>query len=177
MSKHSFLARLRRVLPSLRTLGPQESTTFKLQAHYGAYQIMIGPEYAPAECRRRHVPLHTRPIKIEGEIDHLFLEPNQVSAHPSRDGVDRQLRTTVVINGVRVNIFDMNGDGSARQTASPAHARIEIRQAINLAGPDGEDRLINYQRSGMLVREAYRIIQEDVLRLLRHARPAMAEHH
>lgn len=177
MSKHTFLARLRRVLPSLRTLGPEESKTFDINAHYGQYHITVGPEYETAECRRRHVPLHSRPIKVEGEIDHLFLEPNQVSPHPSRDVVNRQLRTTVVINGVRVNIFDVHGDGSSCRPDTTANARIEIRQAINLAGPDGEDRLVNYQRSGVLVRETYRIIQEDVLRLLRHSRPAMAEQH
>ena len=167
MSKHTFLARLRRVIPTLRSLGPQESKTFDVQAQFGEYHITIGPEYSATHCRQLHVPLHSRPIQVEGEIDHLFLEPDQVCAFPSRELVNQQLRTTVVINGVRVHIFDLHGDGASYRANPTPASRVEIRQAINLAGPEGEDRLVNYQRSGALTRETYRIIQEDVLKLLR----------
>ncbi len=177
MPRHTFLARLRRVLPALRSLSSQDSTSFMVNAQYGQYQITIGPEYSATQCRKRHIPLHSRPIKIEGEIDHLFLEPNQVTPLPSREQVNNQLRTSVVINGVRVHIFDVTGDGTPFRPDPGTQAKVEIRQTINLAGAEGEDRLVNYQRSGVLARETYRIIQEDILRLFRQHRPQLQEQH
>jgi hypothetical protein len=172
MPKHSFLARLRRALPMLRELPPSEAKSIDVDANFGHYQVTIGPEYSVAECRQRHIPLHSRPIELHGQLDHLYVEKNRISPLPTQDLIDQHLKATVVINDVNVHIYDSDGDGATIRIRAKDRSAVEFRQAINMAGDDGEERLRQIKESGTLTRETYRIIQEDILRLLRQTRSA-----
>jgi hypothetical protein len=175
MPKHSFIARLRRALPMVQQLGPQDYTSFDLDANYGHYRITIGTEYSATECRRRHIPPRSRPIQIEGDIDHLFIEPNSITAQPLPETVAGHLKATVVIQGVRVHISDPDGDGRMIEMEAIPRDEIDISQTINMAGKEGQARLQGLLKSGQLTQEAYRIIQEDVIRFLRKNREQLGD--
>lgn len=165
--QHSFWSRLRRAIPSLRRLKPADRKVIEITANFGKYSVVIGAEYPDTECRRRALPLRTRPLEIHGTIDHLFVESDHIGPFPTRTAVDRQLRATVIINGVAVHLYDVQGNGVATASAAEPRATVEIAQTINLAGSDGDMRLQSLQHSGLLSRATYRIVQDDILKALR----------
>lgn len=165
--RHSFWSRLRRAIPSLKRLKPTDHKVIEIAANFGKYSVVIGAEYPDAECRRRALPLQTRPLEIHGTIDHLFVEDNHIGPFPTKTAVDHQLRATVIINGVAVHLYDVQGDGVTTVSATLPRATVEIAQTINLAGRDGEMRLQSLNHSGLLSRATYQIIQDDILKVLR----------
>lgn len=170
MSRHTFISRLRRELPALRQLDPGASRTFSIQAHFGEYQMEVGPEYALAECRRRHLRPHSRPIRLHGHIDHLFVEDGRVTPLLQKKTVNQQLRATMILNDIRVEIHDPDGDGSLVRMHREQVPPIQCGHTINLAGDAGHDHLQGLQQNGTLTRSAYQIIQEDILKILRQVR-------
>lgn len=139
-----------------------------MDANFGHYQMHIGPEYSIAECRRQHMPLHSRPIDIAARIDHLYVEPHRITPMPTREVIDHHLKATVIIHDVTVQIFDADGDGEMIRIEPQTCGTISIKHTTNLAGDEGMERLNTLRDSGKLAQETYRIIQDDVLRLLRH---------
>ncbi|MBI2346481.1 MAG: hypothetical protein HYV03_06300 [Deltaproteobacteria bacterium] len=151
----------------MRRLPPHQGRVVEVTANYGRYRLLIGPEYSMRECRRRRMPMHSRPIALEGTIDHLVIDGERVSPMPDRATVARQLVGTVVIHGVTVHLYDVIGDGEQWQ-GDPGHRdRLEIAETINLAGACGEGQLARWCSNGRLATETYRIIQQDILRALR----------
>jgi hypothetical protein len=167
MSKHSFLSRLRRALPKLHSMHPTESATFAVDANYGHYTVTVGPEYAPEEIRQRHLRPHARPIEVAGEIHHLFLEADHLTALPSREAVDGHLKATVILHDLHVHIFDPNGDGGHILIEPHGDKTLAITKTTNFAGGWGTQRLQKMYKSGTLTHQTYRIIQEDIIKLCR----------
>lgn len=153
--KHaSFIRNLRRKVRSLKRLKPHDVYVFTINANYGHYQIMVGP------MNNRH----ERNLEITGEIHHLFVSPHSISANPTRDQVEGNLKNTVIMRDLEVRLMDPRGDGRHLKTmGSGAHPR----EYINLAGKNGELLMTHLEGSGRLSRAAYRIIQEDILRALK----------
>lgn len=164
---YSFLTRLKRASKLVKEIPAAESRTIALHANYGSYRLRIGPEYPPRECRDRQLPLHSRSIEIEGEIDHLILEGEACKPMPDRAEIDRQLQGTVIIHGVAVHIYDADGEGDRVQRDAGPMPDIRIAEAINLAGPAGEELLATWRATGRLTEAAYRVIQQDIVRALR----------
>ncbi|MBI4366149.1 MAG: hypothetical protein HY543_04940 [Deltaproteobacteria bacterium] len=154
---------MQRLTPEAAGLAPTAQCDLTIRARLGAYRIHIGAEYSPEECRTRGLARHSRPIRIEGEIDHLYVRETDVVALPDRHDMEHALMGTVVIRGVRVHLFDRQGRGEL----SPNEQAVEVKEELNLAGPAGATRLETIRRDGRLAREAYGIIQQDILKVLR----------
>lgn len=166
----SFLVRLRQVVPALRDLAARESQVVTVEALYGRYRLVVGPEYTAQECRQRGLPRHSRPIEVAATLDHLIVDGERVSAVPEQPTVDRHLQGTVVIHGVTVHVYDLEGKGkSVACDRAPSHG-IEFAEVINLGGDGATAAVEALRTSGRLTHEAYRIIQADLLRALREQR-------
>lgn len=168
MASHSFLARLRRAFPRLRELRPHESTSFALNAYYGQYTITIGPEYSLEQCRQLQLKTASRPIEVSGEVDHLFLEGDHVTALPSKEAIEGRLKATVIIHDLEVHICDPRGDGGHILIESRQTEPLRFRKTTNLAGGSGARQLDQLHKNGTLTHKAYQIIQDDIVRMLRH---------
>lgn len=159
----SFLKILMAYDPSLKKMRPKEIRVFNVNANYGTYQVKIGPEHSPLTCRQNGTRPHSRPIEIHGELHHLFIENgNSVSAIPSHEAIDNNLKGTVIIKGLTVHLKDENGNGLDVTDAPDALTAIESRERINLAGENGEKAVIRLEQTGKLAKETYRIIQHDI---------------
>lgn len=167
MPRPTFFTRLRKVAPNVNRLMPKESMTLKVRGTYGTYELIIGPEYSYSECKRAKLRPHSRPMSLQGDLHHLYMEDERILPHPPRRAVANRLKATVIINGVKVQIMDADGDGTLVDL-EPIHPEsVHIAQAINLAGEYGMARLVETQRDGQLTQAAYRIIQDDIVASLR----------
>lgn len=158
-----FLEMLMRRVRELKGMKPGDVHVISINARYGHYQIVIGPEKDEGVPRGK---AHTRPIEINGEIHHLFISPHTVRAHPSRNEVMENLKHTVIMRDLSVHLVDPNGDG--RHIDAPDG--INARQFINLAGEEGEKMIERMCHSERLSLAAYKIIQKDILQSLSERR-------
>lgn len=154
--------------PSLKKMRPKEIRVFNVNANYGTYQVKIGPEHSPLTCRQLGTHPHSRPIEIHGELHHLFIENgNAVSAIPSHEAIDNNLKGTVIIKGLTVHLKDEQGNG--HEVANPPETThtVEARERINLAGENGEKSVMRLEQNGKLAKETYRIIQSDIQHIIK----------
>jgi hypothetical protein len=168
-AERPFLGELRELVSRLRKMKPGESHVFSINASYGHYQLVVGP--GPKGGR-----MEMRPIEINGEIHHLFVTPRSISALPSRAQVEENLKDTVIVRGLSIHLCDPKGDGRHLAPGNGAGNGIHAREYINLAGSSGEKLIDDVERSDDLSLEAYRIVQEDILRALRERRKHRAAH-
>ncbi|MBU4484412.1 hypothetical protein KKA47_03215 [bacterium] len=164
MEKRSFLKMLMESNLSLKKMAPNEIHIFNINANYGHYQISIGPEYSANELRKLGLPKRSRPIEINGEMHHLFVSQSGVNPIPSKEQVDSNLKNTVILKDLIIHIQDKKGDGSSISIQKMNFDGVRPRNNINLAGEEGTKLIEKIQRSGTLNKEAYKIIQEDILK-------------
>lgn len=154
-SPGSFLKGLKRGIRSLRHMKPGETHIISVHANYGHYQIVIGPGNS-----------EKRPIEINGEIHHLFMTTNSISAQPSKRQMLKNLKDTIIMRELQVHLSDPKGDGRHLEKPAEKDERVHIRECINMAGRKGEEIIEESCHSNRLPMAAYRIIQNDVLRAL-----------
>lgn len=150
----------------LQKMGPKEVHIFNIYANYGHYQVAIGPEYTPEEAKRLNVPLHTRPVEINGEIHHLFISKDGVSPLPSKKQVDSNLKNTIILKDLSIHIKDKKGDGSSIEINKLNFDGVHAKENINLAGRDGERLMHKMEDSGSLNKTTYKIVQDDILNFI-----------
>lgn len=167
-AQEAFLERLRQAVQSLKHMKPGEVHVFSINASYGHYQIVIGPEQRGKERQE-----HKRPIEINGEIHHLFVSPRAVSIHPSRGQVMRNMKDTVIMRDLSIHLVDPKGDGEHLERE--ANNNLHARECINLAGDDGEKIIEEAGNDANLMLAAYRIVQQDILASLRAHREEQSE--
>jgi hypothetical protein len=158
-----FLKELRGLVSRLRKMRPGESHVFSVNANYGHYQLAVGP----GARRTGRGAGAFRPIEINGEIHHLFLTPRSISALPSKEQVAANLRNTVIVRGLAIHLCDPRGDGKHLMPANGNGNGIHAREFINLAGTSGRQLIEEVEHSEEMSLEAYRIIQQDILRALK----------
>lgn len=147
---------------------PKEIRVFSVNANYGTYQVKVGPEHSPLTCRQLGTRPHSRPIEIHGELHHLFIENgNNISAIPSHEAIDNNLKGTVIIKGLTVHLKDEHGNGIGVADGPDAAHTVEARERINLAGEPGEKAVIQLEQTGKLAKETYRIIQSDIQHIVK----------
>jgi len=153
-SHSSFIENLRRQMKSLKKMGREDVHVFSIDAQFGHYQIVIGPQLGHKKRR----------LEIDGKIHHLFVSPKAISANPSRRQIRANLKNTVIVRDLSVHLCDPCGDGNSllinKSDAQP-------REYINLAGKNGESLVEKIEANGRLSRAAYRIIQKDILHSLK----------
>jgi hypothetical protein len=173
----SFLKVLMAYDPSLKKMRPKEIRVFNVNANYGSYQIKVGPEHSPLTCRQLKTRSHSRPIEIHGELHHLFIEDGStVSAMPSHDAIDNNLKGTVIIKGLVVHLRDEQGAGSEiNDVPNTVHA-VEARERINLAGETGDKAVTRLEQTGKLAKETYRIIQSDISNVIKSLHRSSKSH-
>lgn len=169
-----FLKLLMAYDPSLKKMRPKEIRVFNVNANYGTYQVKVGPEHSPLTCRQLGTRPHSRPIEIHGELHHLFIENgNHVSALPSHEAIDSNLKGTVIIKGLTIHLRDEQGNGiEITDIPNMLHA-VEARERINLAGENGEKAVMTLEQSGKLAKETYRIIQTDIQHVVKNIQKVM----
>lgn len=163
-SHASFLEELKGVVRSLRKMKPGEVHVISINASYGHYQIVIGPE------NHSNKGGHTRPIEINGEIHHLFVSPHAVRAQPSKEQMTHNLRDTVIMRDLRVHIIDPAGDGEHIAHDKMSADELSAREYINLAGNIGEKIIHDAPHSHYVTMAAYKIIQEDIIKSFKEDR-------
>ena len=157
--KRAFIQELRSLIRGLKRMKPGETHVISINANYGHYQLVIGPN--------RSARLESRPIEINGEIHHLFVSPKAVSAHPSRDQVLDNMKDTVIMRGLSVHLVDPEGDGQHLESSENNQNLMQAREYINLAGQQGEKIIEASRSSDEISLETYRIIQQDILKALK----------
>lgn len=134
-------------------LRQKEVAIFNVVGNYGNYQVKIGP-----------MSHHARSIEVNGRVHHLFASGNHVQPLPTHEEINRNLKGTVVMNDVAVQLFDRTGKGFHVTIKHPKTEGAHPRESINLGGVAGKKMMENLERSGRLADEAYQIIQEDILK-------------
>jgi len=162
-AKMPFLDQLRKTVESLKKMKPGEVHILSVNANYGHYQIVIGPE----NHGEKGSDEHGRPIEINGEIHHLFVTPGNISAQPSRKQVLENMKNTVIMRNLSVHLNDPRGDGRHISAPDRDNSGLHAREYINLAGDTGEELLEKVEHSGRFSLAAYRIVQQDILRALK----------
>jgi len=164
----SFLKILMAYDPTLKKMRPKEIRVFNVNANYGTYQIKVGPEHSPLTCRQLKTKTHSRPIEVHGELHHIFIENgNNISAMPSHDAIDNNLKGTVIIKGLSIHLRDEQGNGYEIKDLPNAMHTVEARERINLAGENGERAVVSLEQTGRLAKETYRIIQSDIMNIVK----------
>jgi hypothetical protein len=158
----TFLKELRSLVSALKDMKPGETHVLSVDANYGRYQIVIGPGKKAKDDER--------PIEIEGEIHHLFVSPDKVRTHPSKEQVFENLKDTVIMRGLQVHLEDPMGDGMHLKNGSKMDNGLRAKEYINLAGSVGERIIENFRTSDEISHDTYRIIQDDVLKALKNNR-------
>lgn len=166
MNRKSFCKMLIESNPHLKKMGPNEVHVFNINANYGHYQISIGPEYSAEQAKKLNVPLHSRPIEINGELHHLFVSDEGISATPSKQQIDSNLKNTVILKDLIIHIKDKKGSGSSIEIQKINFDGVHPKEKINLAGNRGKEIVGTFERSNKLNLETYKIIQYDILRAL-----------
>lgn len=163
-----FLRELQNLVSGLKKMKPGETHILNINANFGRYQLVIGPQKGCDEIGEHS-------IEINGEIDHLFVTPDAVSAQPSRDQVRENMKDTVIMRGLEIHLHDPSGDGDHLSPPENGDKPLVARQCINLAGEKGESLIKGLSSSEQSSLDTYRIIQEDILRALkRHRKRALS---
>ena len=160
----AFIDELRRMVRTLKKMKAGEVHIMSINANYGHYQIVIGPEEHEVGPHRKG---HDRPIEINGEIHHLFVSPRTVTAYPSKHEVLENLKHTVIMRDLSVHLLDPKGDGQHLTELTNGGNGIHAREYINLAGSKGKKLIEKVEHSDKLSLDAYRIVQKDILRALK----------
>lgn len=90
-----------------------------------------------------------------------------MSAIPSHEAIDNNLKGTVIIKGLTVHLKDENGDGLDLNDPENMSAAVEARERINLAGENGDKTIMRLKQTGKLAKETYRIIQTDIQHIVK----------
>lgn len=151
----------------LKKLSPNEICIFNVITTQGSYQVTIGPEYKPGEARKLRVEQHSRTLEINGSIHHLFINREKISALPEHKDVRQNFRDSIIMKDISVHIFDNDGNGYNIRFGDRPGAGLSAKQKINLAGDKGEEILSKHLKNGYLIKETYKIIQEDILKTLK----------
>lgn len=167
-SHERFLDKLKEAIRSLKEMKPGEVHVFNINASYGRYQVVIGPEGAEA----RKGAKEARPIEINGEIHHLFVSPGAVRIHPSRRQVNHYMQDTVIMRDLSIHIVDPEGGGE--KLARSDRNGMRARECINLAGNEGQKIIERTEQDGRMMMAAYRIVQQDILKALKDKREKKA---
>lgn len=161
-----FLERLRESVKSLRDMKPGEVHVLSINANYGHYQIVIGPEQDHGQSKKDHF----RPIEINGEIHHLFASPHSIRPHPSKRQMVHNLKDTIIMRELTIHIVDPEGDGRRVAEKKGNDDAVRVHEYINLAGDKGEKLRAAMEHSKRLAMAAYKVAQEDILRSIKEHR-------
>ncbi len=156
-----FIDQLRHAIKSLKKMKPGEVHVLSINANYGHYQIVIGPEESKD---------HNRSIEINGEIHHLFVTPKHISTQPSKKQVQQNLKNTVIMRNLMIHLHDPKGDGNHLVIMSKNDNGLHPRECINLAGHDGKRLMDEVEHNSRYSLAAYRIIQKDILNALKRSK-------
>lgn len=149
-----FLEQLKRHVKSLKEMKPDDVHVISVNANFGHYQIVIGPERKDEDRNRE--------IEISGEIHHLFISEESVSAHPTKQQMMKNLKDTVIMRDLTIHIKDPAGDGK-HLTPEDESSGLHARECINLAGDEGDQMIFDAEHSPKMSLEAYQIVQEDII--------------
>lgn len=166
-SHDSFIRKLAKSAVELKKLKNREVRIFNVIANFGSYQVIVGPEYSKEECEKLHVKIHSRRLEINGYMHHLFVNSRGVSALPDEDEISSNLRGSVIMKDIVIHIVDQDGCGSRVLIERLDRDGVQDKRRINLAGENGDSMIKKYKMSGRLDNDAYRIIQEDILKALK----------
>jgi len=155
-----FLKELRSLIGALKHMKPGETHILSINANYGHYQLVIGPSKNSGKEEDEHS------IEIEGDIHHLFVTPDEVRAQPSKGQMMKNLKDTVIMRGLHVQLKDPKGDGKCVK-CSEGYNGLSAKEYINLAGEAGDDIIDMVEKSDEISLETYRLIQEDILKALK----------
>jgi hypothetical protein len=161
--EQTFIEELMKAMHLLGRMKPNEVHVLSVNANYGRYEIIIGPE--SKEPSKGGYIRH--PIEINGQIHHLFISPHKLRALPSRNQILKNLKNTVIVSDLSVHLRDPLGDGHHLDKANGGDNGLHFREYINLAGNEGENLIHEAEHSDRLSLEAYRIIQKDILHALK----------
>lgn len=163
----TFIRQLMQHSKELKRLKPREVRVFNIIANYGSYQVIVGPEYSSEECRKLQLKPHSRRLEINGSMHHLFVNRKKISALPGEDEISSNLKGSVIMKDIIIHIVDKDGEGKGVKIERLDQDGIQAERRINLAGDDGDSMIDKYKSSGRLDIEAYKIIQEDILKALK----------
>ncbi|HPW44967.1 MAG TPA: hypothetical protein PKU96_01185 [bacterium] len=149
-----FFKQLAEVVKDLKDMKPGEVHVISVNANYGHYEIVIGPENS--EDRQR-------PIEINGEIHHLFVSPEDVRPLPTKRQITSNLKNTVIVKHLTIHLKDPKGDGKNLTIVNHDESGLRAREFINLAGKDGEQLASDIERDSKYSLAAYQIVQKDIL--------------
>jgi hypothetical protein len=155
-----FLKELRTLIGALKHMKPGETHILSINANYGHYQLVIGPE------KKGDSDEDERSIEIEGEIHHLFVTPDEVRAQPSKNQVTENLKDTVIMRGLHVQLKDPRGDGKCVKCPE-GYNGLRAKEYINLAGKAGDEIIEKVESSDEISLETYRLVQEDIIKALK----------
>ncbi len=136
-------------------LRPDEVVIFNVQGSYGNYQVKVGA---------LNKEDNTRPIEINGNVHHLFISKEHVRPIPSHEDVKHNMRGTIIMNDINIELFDSSGHGMNVIIEPQKPHKLHPSRYINLAGDSGERYLNEFESSQKMADETYRIIQEDILK-------------
>ncbi len=155
-----FLKELRSLIGALKHMKPGETHILSIDANYGHYQLVIGPD------KNAMSDEDERSIEIEGEIHHLFVTPDEVRAQPSKNQMMENLKDTVIMRGLHVQLKDPKGDGECLK-CSEGYNGLRAKEYINLAGKAGDDIIEKVESSDEISLETYRLVQKDIIKALK----------
>lgn len=164
----SFIEQLRQAMQSLKKMKPGEIHVLSINANYGHYQIVIGPE----NFNRDKKEGHERPIEINGEIHHLFVSPSNIRPNPTRKQMMENMKNTVIMRNLTIHLIDPRGDGKHVTTNGDKDSGLHAREFINLAGEKGHRLLDRVEHTDKFSLEAYRIVQRDILNAIKKEKTA-----
>ena len=155
-NKHAqaIINKLREVLPPLKKMKANEVHVINLRANFGRYQIIISAEENDK-----------RSLEINGQIHHLFLSPEKITANPSSNQVRDHMKDTVIMRDIDIHIVDKQGSGDIKAGKGWKEA-VEAKELINLAGEQGQIILDEAKQAGHLPKAAYEIIEKDIIHAL-----------
>jgi len=149
-----FFKQLAKVARDLKDMKPGEVHVISVNANYGHYEIVVGPENSES---------HQRPIEINGEIHHLFVSPKDVRPMPTKRQITSNLKNTVIMKHLTIHLKDPKGDGKHLIIMDHDDNGLHAREFINLAGEDGEQLASDIEHDSKYSLAAYRIVQKDIL--------------
>ena len=166
----NFIKQLVKYCMELKEMKPRNIYIFNVIADYGSYQIIVGPEYTDKECKKLHLKPHSRKLTVNGKLHHLFVNPKRIAPVPNQEDIRSNLKGSIIMKKIIIHIVDRNGDGRSILLDRFDRSMVRAKQRINLAGMDGVNLLQKFNTTGRLVRETYKIIQEDILKALKSHR-------
>jgi hypothetical protein len=136
-------------------LRPDEVVIFNVQGSYGNYQVKVGA---------LNKEDGSRSIEINGRIHHLFVSNECVRPIPSHEDVKHNMRGTIIMNDISVELFDGSGQGMNVVIEPQRPHKLHPSRHINLAGDSGKKYLNDFESSQKMADETYQIVQEDILK-------------